>query len=209
MKRCLLLILCASAFAQCAVRYKPINPESVAFDAVEETDDIRFAYRYDVLAYRGNTRLAKYQETKGARIIAVQITNKTDRPLNIARDMDLYTEAGEYPYQMDIKTAAKNFSQPVAQYLLYGLLFYAKIDCEELGRDCRFSKVIPFGLGIAAVNMIIANKANREMREEFQEYNIESRDIAPGQTVYAILALEIEDKEYSPLKLELREAREK
>lgn len=204
MKRSVLLILCASMLAQCAVRYKPIKPESVAYDAVAETADIKFSYRYDVLAYRGNTRLAKYQGTQRVRIIAAEITNKTTRTLNIARDMDLFTEAGEFPYRMDNRTAAKNLSQPVAQYLLYGLLFYTKVDCEELGRDCQFSNFIPFGFGIAAVNMIVANKANKDLRKEFEKYNIENRDIAPGQTVYAILALEIEDKEYSPLKLEIR-----
>jgi hypothetical protein len=209
MKRFFLLAFCASFFTQCAVTYKPIKPETVVFDAVDENDDLKFAYRYDALQNSGNSRLAKSQDKLGIRIIVAQITNKTGRTLNIARDMDLFTEAGEYPYLTDVKTRVKRFSQPVAPYLLYGLLFYAKLDCEEVGRDCRFSNIIPFGLGIAAVNMIIAGKANHDLKKEFEQYNIENRDIGPGQTGYAILALEIEDREYSPLKLELREVPER
>ena len=198
-------VLLAFILTQCAVSYKPIEPEKVEYEAVSENDDLRFAYRYDVLYYRHNPKLAKFEKTRGVRIVAAQITNKTNRTLNFARDMDLFTEEGEYPYTVDPATAAKKFSQQPAPYLLYGLLFYAKVDCEGVGLDCKLSKIIPFGLGIGVVNMIIASRANHAVKKEFEQYSIENRNIAPGETVYAILALEVEDTGYSPLQLELRE----
>lgn len=204
MKRFLLLLFCASVLAQCAVRYKPVNPETVAYDGLEENDDLRFAYRYDVLKYRRNFKLARYQEDLGAMVIAVQITNKTSRPLNIARDMDLFTEEGEYPYTMAGGKAIKELSQPVGPYLFYGLIVYARFDCEDVGRDCGVSHVIPVGLGFAAFNMIRAHKANRALEKEFKQYDLENLEIAPGQTVYGIVALELEEPGFPRLKLELR-----
>jgi hypothetical protein len=203
MKRYFLLAFCVSVLTQCAFRYKPILPETVEYDVVGENDDLRFAYRYDVFKYRKN-KLAKYEDDIGARIVAVQITNKTSRPLNITRDLDLYTDAGEYPYQMANQVAAKRLSQPVATYLLYSLVFYADVECQAPGQNCHFMKVKPFGVGIAAINMVIAGRANRALKKEFKQYDIENLDIAPGQTVYGIMSLEVEDPGHPHLKLDLR-----
>jgi len=204
MKRFATLALMTFLLAQCAVRYKPIEPEKMEYDQVFENDDIRLAYRYDALDYRGNHKLAKIEKKKGVRIVAAAITNKTTRVLNIDRDMDLFTDA-EDPYYMDGSTAATRLQQRTKTYLFYGLLLYAKFDCESLGLSCTPSYIVPFGIPIAAFNMLRAHKANKEMMKEFEKHSVFTRDIGPGQTVYAILALEFEGTETLPLQISIRE----
>jgi hypothetical protein len=204
MKRFVTLGLMVFLLVQCAVRYKPIEPEKVKYDEVFEDDDVRMAYRYDALNYRGNHKLAKMEKRQKLRIVAAAITNKTTRTLNIDRDMDIFTDE-EDPYYLDGLTAANRMKQHTRTYLFYGLLLYAKFDCEGTGLNCLPTYIIPAGIPIAAFNMIRANKANKEMIHEFEKYSVFTRDIEPGQTVYAILALEFEGAETLPLQITIRE----
>jgi hypothetical protein len=189
---------------QCAVRYRPIDPESVVYEQVFENDDIKFSYRYDALGYRKNRKLARLEKSNHMRIVAAKITNKTTRTLNIDRDIDLFTDA-EDPYYVDGITAAARIHQRTNAYLFYALLLYPKFDCEGRGLNCKPRYIIPVGLPIAAFNMLRANKANKAMTKEFEKYSVYTRDIAPGETVYAIMALEFEGNETLPLQLSIRE----
>jgi hypothetical protein len=204
MKRFITLVLTALLLTQCAVRYKPVDPEKVVYEQVFESEDIKLAYRYDVLSYRKNRKFARTEKRVGLRVIAAEITNKTTRTLNIDRDMDLFTDQ-EDPYYVDGHTAAARMHQKVNTYLFYGLLIYPQFDCEERGLNCKPTFILPFGLPVAAFNMIKAHRANKAMTKEFEKYSIYTRDIAPGQTVYAILALEFEGSGNLPLQLTIRE----
>ena len=204
MKRFFTLALMMFLLAQCAVRYKPIEPEKVEYNQVFESEEVRLAYRYDALDYRGNHKLARSEKRHGLRIVAAAITNKTTRTLNIDRDIDLFTDE-EDPYYVDGLTAATRLKQRTRTYIFYGLLIYAKFDCEGTGLNCVPTYIVPFGLPIAAFNMLRANKANKEMVKEFEKYSVFTRDIEPGQTVHAILALEFEGTGNLPLQLSIRE----
>lgn len=204
MKRFFCLTLLMFLVSQCAVRYKPIEPEKVTYDQVFETEEVRLAYRYDALDYRGNHKLGKLEKRHGLRIVAAAITNKSTRTLNIDRDIDLFTDE-EDPYYIDGLTAANRMQQRTRTYLFYGLLIYAKFDCEGTGLNCLPTYFLPFGLPVAAFNMIKAKRANKQMAKEFEKYSVFTRDIEPGQTVYAILALEFEGTGNLPLQLSIRE----
>lgn len=204
MKRFFTLMALIFLHSQCAVRYKPIQPEKMEYDQVFEDENVKMSYRYDALDYRGNHKLAKIEKRNGLRIVAAAITNKSTRTLNIDRDIDLFTDA-EDPYYVDGITAASRMQQRSKSYLLYSLLVYAKFNCDGRGLNCVPSYVVPFGIPIAVYNMLRAKKANKAMSKEFEKYSMFTRDIAPGQTVYAILALEFEGKETLPLQLTIRE----
>jgi len=204
MKNFVALVALMLLVTQCAVRYKPIEPENLKYEEVYETDEIRFAYRYDALDYRGNHKLGRIEKRENLRIVAAAITNKSTRTLNIDRDIDLFTDE-EDPYYVDGIAAATRMQQRTRTYLFYGLLLYARFDCEAPGLNCTPSYIVPAGVPVAAFNMIRANKANKDMKKEFEKYSIYTRDIQPGQTVYAILALEFEGKETLPLQMSIRE----
>ncbi|MEJ0034360.1 MAG: hypothetical protein WDO15_30285 [Bacteroidota bacterium] len=172
--------------SQCAVKYRPIEPEKVEYDQVFENDEIKLSYRYDVLNYRGNPKLAKFERRTGLRVVAAAFTNKSTRTFNIDRDIDIFTDE-EDPYYLDGITAAKRLQQHTRVYLFYSLLLYAKFDCDGRGLNCVPTYVIPAGVPLTVYNMMKAKKANRDMSKEFEKYSVFTRNIEPGQTVYAIL----------------------
>ena len=166
----------------------------------EDNDDIQFSYRYDVLTYRGNRKYPKREKKHGFNILAARITNNTARTLNFVRDLELYTQRGTV-FPAENEYTAKAIHQPVAIYLLYGLLYYSVTECS--GTNCRTTAFFPFGLGIAAGNMIVAGSANSRMKEEFNKYSPHTKDIGPGETVHVIIA--VRDLGFAPLKLRVRE----
>ncbi|MEI9917944.1 MAG: hypothetical protein WDO14_03970 [Bacteroidota bacterium] len=204
MKRLLTLGILTLLLTQCAVRYKPIEPEKVEYDQFFENEAVKLSYRYNALYYRGNYKLARLEKRSGLKIIAAAITNKSTRTLNIDRDLDIFTDE-EDPYYIDGVTAAKRMSQHPRAYLFYSLLIYAKFDCEFHGLNCAPRYIIPAGVPIAIYNLYRAKNANKHMSAEFEKYSVYTRDIEPGQTIYAILALEFEGKEMLPLQIEVRE----
>lgn len=185
---------------QCASSYRPIDPPNVEYLVHEDNDDIEFSYRYDVLEYRGNRKYPKREKKHGFNILSARITNKTNRTLNFVRDLELYTQRGTV-FPAENEYTAKTIRQPVAIYLLYGLLTYSTTECTN--GNCKTTAFIPYGLGIAAGNMIVAGSANAKMKTEFNQYSPHSKDIAPGESVYVILA--VRDIGFAPLKLKVRE----
>jgi hypothetical protein len=190
--------------SQCAVRYRPIEPEKLEYDQVFENDEIKLSYRYDALTYRGNHKLAKFEKRHGLRVVAAAFTNKSTRTFNIDRDIDIFTDE-EDPYYLDGITAATRLQQHTRVYLFYSLLLYAKFDCEGRGLNCVPTYVIPVGLPLTVYNMIKAKRANKDMAKEFEKYSVFTRDIEPGQTVYAIMCFEFEGEEKLPLQIQVRE----
>jgi hypothetical protein len=204
MKRILTLVVPILLLTQCAVRYKPIDPEKVQYDQMFENDEIKLAYRYNALEYRGNHKLAKFERKNNLRIVAAAFTNKSTRTFNIDRDLDIFTNE-EDPYYLDGLTAAARLQQHTRAYLLYSLLIYAKFDCDGRGLNCVPTYVVPVGVPVTVYNMIKAKKANKEMSKEFSKYSVFTRDIGPGQTVYAIMCFEFEGAEVLPLQISIRE----
>jgi hypothetical protein len=193
-------VLIAPLLMQCASTYHPIDPPTVEYTVHDENDDVDFSYRYDVLTYRGNRKYPKKEKRYGFNIVAAEITNKTPRTLNFVRDLELYTQRGTV-FAAENEYTAKTIHQPVAIYLLYGLLYYTSFECS--GNDCHVTSFIPFGLGIAAGNMIVAGAANAKMKEEFNAYSPHAKNIGPNETVHVILA--IRDMGFAPLKMRVRE----
>lgn len=183
----------------CASTYKPIDPQSVSYSTENSSKDFDFWYRYEALAYRGNKKYEKKEKKYGFNVLAVKLTNKTDRPLNLVRDFEFSTVRGTV-FPADNETIAKRIKQNVAIYLLYGLLYYSEGTCN--GDDCETTTFIPFGLGIAAFNMILASSANTSLRNEFNQYSLYGKEIAPGQTVHGIICLP--ETGYQPLSVKLK-----
>jgi hypothetical protein len=192
----LVLILTASG---CASVYKPIDPPRMEYITEKSTSDIDFWYRYEALAYRGNNKYVKREKKYGYNVIAVKVVNKTNQPINFARDLELSTARGPI-YPAENETTAKTIKQGVAIYLLYGLLTYSESKCTN--GDCETTTIIPFGLGIAAGNMIVASTANTSIKKEFNDYSLYTKTIAPGETAYGIVCLR--DIGYQPLSLKLK-----
>lgn len=186
--------------SSCAGIYKPIAPETIEYNTNNPSKDVDFWYRYDVLAYRGNNRYSKKERKNGFSVVAVKITNHTSQSINFARDLELGITRGPV-YPIESETAAETMRQKVWIHLLWGLLVYTKTECDLYG-NCETTSTIPFGLAIAGINIGIASSSNTKMKQEFKQYSLYSKDIAPGETVYGIIPLR--DIGYQPLSIRVK-----
>jgi len=179
MKKALVYLTVLLLFGQCAAVYHPIDPPTVEYSSMQEDDrDLSFSYQYDVLAKRGNKKYSKKEKKHGFSIIAVEVTNNTDRELNFARDIDLLIQRGTV-YPAENEYTAHTIRQKIGLFLLYGLVYYSETDCNSKS-GCRTTTFIPFGLGIAAGNMIVGGTSNTKLKEEFNKYSLYTKNIAPG-----------------------------
>ena len=163
-------------------------------------DGVGISYKYDVLRERGNKKYANKETKKGVKLIAVKITNNTDSVINVGRDVAFYSGQSQlFPIEpMAIKESIK---QIVPGYLPYLLLTFTNLYV-AIGTS---TETYPIGLvlgpAITIGNMAMAGSANKNMLNELYEYNILSRDIQKGETVYGIIG--IRDIGYSPISVKM------
>lgn len=199
MKKILPWIAIALLMMECAQSYRPLSPRTLQYTASADTDELEFSYRYDVFAHRGNRKYSKREKKSGFSVLAIKVTNKTSRPLNLKRDLELFTDRGAI-MPADNQITAKAIRQRVPIYLLYLLLNVTYTSCN--GPNCAVT-FIPTGVVIAGINMGVAGGANKNMRAEFDEYQLNDRDLAPGETAHAIIA--IPDLGFPALKMRVRQ----
>src|SRR5687768_14405276 len=90
----LFLVAVVLSCTQCASVYKPINPPTLYYQVSANLEEVDLSYRHDVLSFRGNRRYSKLEKKHSFNVVAVKITNDTDQPLNLGKDLELYTERG-------------------------------------------------------------------------------------------------------------------
>lgn len=194
-----ILVLSALVLLQsCAATYKPINPARISYPTI--ANEIPFSYKHNVLKEAGNRKLAKKEDVRRVRIVAVKIENTTGKVLRYGMNYKLYSANGELTV-LDIPAATASVKQTVPTYLLYLLLTPLRFNVQT----DKSSSSTPIGLivgpGIAAGNVAVAATANKRFREELQTFSLLDRDIKPGETFYGLIA--IPDNGYMPLSLRL------
>ena len=193
----LLIIFCIFA-SSCASSYKTINPSSIDFPQSEK--DAIFSYKYNVLKESRNRKLAKKEDKRHMRIIAVKIVNTTDQTLLYGANYKIFSMNREIRL-LDPETAAVVVKQRVPTYLLY--LLFTPIRMTVTTPD-RVS-VTPIGLvlgpALAGRNMAVAASSNKRFRKELIASSIIERPIPPGETFYGLIA--IQDNQFMPLTLNL------
>ena len=179
----------------CAQGYYALNPNNIAFNASNNLEYINLNYRYDILEEKGNTKLAKKARKRNIKLVAVQITNNTDKVINIGDNVAFYS-GNTMMYPMDAVSVKNNLKQSVAGYLFYMLL-------TPLNISFNGAEPVPVGLLIGPVitgsNMIVAGSANKNLYKELLQYDVLSRDIRPRETVFGLVGFR--NMDYVPLTL--------
>ena len=178
-----------TVMSSCASSYHAINPQHLYYPTSESTNDISFSYRYGVQKESRNKKYAKKEYKKDIDIVAVELTNHTNRSLSFREDIELF--AGDnYARPMETEVAYKDLNQNTPIYLLYLLLtplqvFFTNAD----GETSTFPVGFILGPGITVLNMVKAGSANRAFRNELTRHNLINRTIEPGETVRGVVAL--------------------
>lgn len=184
-------ILCVG----CASSYKSINPQTINYLSTSEDKGVKLEYKYELL----QKKYKKKELAKGVRLIAIKITNNSDRDLVFGKDLKLNYDNGSEIYIMDNDRVFSAVKQSTASYLWYLLLtplrFYT-IENEN-GYQVPSENSIPIGLilgpGIAGGNMIAASTANKKLQTDLETYNLNGLTIKSGQTASGLIGIRSDD----------------
>lgn len=189
----------------CASGYEKIEPKSINYISTHEINNVKLAYKYDLL----NKKYAKKEVKKGIKLVALKITNNSDRDLMFGKNIKLTYENGSEIYVLENEIVFKELKQNPAIYLLYLLLtpvnVYVNESTSSPYEDAN-SSTIPVGLilgpGLAGGNMIAAGSANKKFETEMLEYNINGTIITKGETKFGLIGIRANSFDSLQLKIE-------
>lgn len=192
------------SFFNCASRYRVIEPNNLNYVSKAETGGVTLEYKYDLL----DKKYSKKEDKKGIRLVAVKISNNSDRDLVFGRDLNLVYANENEIYVLDKERTFKTLKQSPATHLFYLLLtpvnFYTS-KTNEYGLEETTSST-PVGLilgpGLAAGNLIAASSANKKFKTELENFDIKGSTIKQGEVKYGLVG--IDSQSYDALKLSLQ-----
>lgn len=200
----ILFILAISSLTNCASRYKMIEPKTINYVSKNESNSVTFEYKYDLL----EKKYEKKEIKKGVKVVAVKVTNNSNRDLVFGRDFTLTYANGEDIHVLENEKAFTTLKQSAASYLWYLLLtpvnFYTS-ETNSRGFQENTSST-PVGLvlgpGLAAGNMIAAGSANKKFKRELSDYNIYGTTIKQGETKHGLISVKTNTFDTLKLKME-------
>jgi hypothetical protein len=195
-----LLLLAIVALSSCASGYKKIEPKSLRYVSVAEVNDVKLEYKYNLL----DNKYEKKENKKGVKLVAVKITNNSNRDLVFGSDIKLTYENGSEIFLLENEKVFKTLKQSPATYLFYLLL--TPLNLYTNNSDGEQTSSTPIGLilgpGIAGGNMIAASSANKKFKTEMLEYDINGTTVKQGETKVGLVGIRTDSFEALKLKIE-------
>ncbi len=197
--KAILLLALTTLISSCASGYKMIQPESIRYKSSHAIDKVVLDYKYNVL----QKKYAKKEAKKGINLVAVKVTNYSDRDLTFGKDITLVYENGNMVPIIENEKVFKELKQSTASYLLYLLLTPLNINTSDDGGGETSSTPIGLviGPGLVGGNMIAAGSANKKFKEEILEYNLNGTVIKKKEIGYGLIG--IRNDSYDALKLKV------
>jgi hypothetical protein len=163
-----------------------IAPKSINYISTNETNKVKLEYKYDLLG----KKYAKKELKKGVKLVAIKITNNSEKDLMFGRDVKLTYENGTEIFVMENERVFTSLKQSIASYLLHLLLTPVNLYTSENGQQTSSTPIgLVAGPGLAGVNMITASTANQKFKTEMLEYNINGTLIKIGETKYGLIGI--------------------
>jgi len=192
----------------CASGYKKIDPTTVNYSSKSIENNIALEYKYQLLEKKYKKKLSK----NAIKLIAVKITNGTQKDIVFGQDFILSYENGKEVGIIDKEVLFKTIKQSPASYLWYLLLtpiqFYSGTETTTNGyyTETKPANAFPIGLivgpGLTATNMITASSANKKFKTELSEFDINGKTVKKGETVYGIVG--IYSNSYDSIKIKAK-----
>ena len=202
------LIIFAMLLTNCASRYKKINPETISYASKNIESNILLEYKYDLL----EKKYRKKETKNNVRLIAVKITNNTENEIVFGRDFKLSYENGNEVSLIETEKLFKTTKQSPASYLWYLLLspiqVYSGTTTTSNGyyTETKPANSFPIGVivgpGLAGGNMIAASSANKNFKNELMQFDLNTKTIKKGETVYGLIGLN--SNNYDSIKIKMQ-----
>jgi hypothetical protein len=199
-----LFSLCAIILTSCASGYQTINPKRINYASRNTINDVSLEYKYDLLS----RKYEKKEVKKGVKLVALKITNNSDKDLTFGNDVKLTFQNGNEVFVMEHNQTFLMLKQSPATYLLYLLLTPINLyttETNSYGMQEETSST-PVGLivgpGLAGGNIIAASSANKKFKTDLLEYNLNGTRIKKGQTVYGLVGIKTNSYETLTLRVD-------
>jgi hypothetical protein len=172
-------------------------------------NNIALEYKYDLL----EKKYKKNETKKEVKLIAVKITNNSDKDIMFGRDFKFIYENNNDVHLMETEKLYKAIKQSPASYLWYLLLspmqFYSgSTTTNNNGMvETKPANTFPIGLflgpGLAGGNMLAASSANKNFKNELMQFDLLGKTIKPGETAYGLVGAL--STNYDSIKIEVQD----
>jgi hypothetical protein len=175
---------------RCASGYQNINPKIISYQSKSASNEILLEYKYDLLHKKYKAKESKHK----VRLIAIKLTNLSDKDLIFGKDLKLITENGDPIRLLERDQVYKETKQIAATYLLYLALTPLQFTItRKTNGVITSSESIPVGFvvgpGLAARNMIVASSSNKRYKKELKEHYLLGRSLKKGETTYGLIGI--------------------
>lgn len=202
------LLVFAMLLNSCASGYNKINPERINYASKSIESNISLEYKYDLL----DKKYKKKEIKNDVKLIAVKITNYSEKEIVFGRDFKLSYENGNEVSLIETEKLFKTIKQSPASYLWYLLLtpmqFSSGTTTTSNGfyTETKPTNTFPIGLivgpGLAGGNMIAASAANKNFKNELVQFDLNGKTIKKGETIYGLIG--INSSSYDSIKIKLQ-----
>lgn len=199
------LLLLPIFFNSCASGYRALGPSELNYNSEHMEQNLTVEYKYDLL----RKKYAKKERKKDVRLVAIKVSNNTNRDLVFGEDFFLSYKNGGQVIVMSRKEIFSSLKQQPASHLAYLLLAPVSFNTyttNSYGIN-ETSSSFPIGLilgpGIAAGNIIAASSANKKFKNDLEEYDLQGKVIPKGKTVYGLIG--IKSNNYDALEVHLEQ----
>ncbi len=185
-----LLLSALVLLSNCASGYKTINPSTLNYISNSTDKGVVLEYKYELL----EKKYKKKEVAKGIRLVAVKITNNSNRDLTFGKDVKLTYDDGTGIYIMENEKVFKSLKQSAASYLWYLLLtpmnFYTTKSDNGFQTQTSSTPVgLVVGPGLAGGNMIAVGAANKKFKEDLFSNDIIGTIIKKGESVSGLIGV--------------------
>lgn len=182
----LLLLSCASG-------YQEIEPSNTSYASSTENMGVLLNYKYNVISKK---KYQKKEIKKGVRIVAVKLTNGSDRDLIFGKDIKLVNSNGMTLSLLNNSDTYDFLKQKSGFYFFYLLLSGVSVYTEDSDGDTTNYPVgLVAGTGLALGNFFVAQSANKKFNSELLSYDLLGKTIKSGETVYGLIGLKTDSPE--------------
>ncbi len=182
----LFAIILVLTLNSCASSYDYIEPNALSYNSNSSTDTFVLEYKYDLL----NKKYAKKEANRGMKLIAIKVTNNSNKDVVFGKDITLKYKNGVGLNLLETEKVFKDLKQATPLYLLYLLLTPVNFTSTSNGRT---TSSVPIGLGLgpatAGGNMIVAGSANKKLKKELMEFDILGTLIKSGETKTGLIGI--------------------
>lgn len=197
------VLLVVILMSSCASSYKTINTKNLNYRSKSTDNNVTLEYKYELLS----KKYKKKEISKGVRLVAVKVINKSNKDLVFGSDIKLIYDDNTSPYIMETDNIYSALKQKPATYLWYLLLAPLQFTTTTTTNNITttqnsFPAGLIIGPGLAVGNITVASSANKKFKRNLEERNLNGLTIKSGETVTGLVGLKSYDYNAISIKVE-------